>query len=255
MKKAILTLAAIASVAAANAQHMGEVFVYGGVGFNYNKPSNSTTIGGVTTTDETKYQSGFLTPGIGYQLDHHWGVGVQLNATLDKTDVTGGDKSKTTTFLVGPFVRYTQHLGEHFFVYGQFTASYVHGKQKDEPAAGGSDEETYNGFDFTVMPGIGINLSHCWSVTGAFGSLGYQHYKYTDPDGLPAGVSVDRKNDAFGVSFGQQFTLGVQWQFGGHMHKGHHEMMDDTRRMDTSDDSSDMDHGKKKKKDRKNDDE
>lgn len=266
MKKAILTLAAIASVAAANAQREGQVFVYGGVGFNYEKPSTTFSFSGGNGTFEVKNQSAFVTPGIGYQFNEHWGIGLNFNYTLTKSDssasftgtATDFSNTRSSEILVGPFVRYTQHLGEHFFVYGQFNAGYIHGNEHDENNLSGatlSNDEGYNGFAFNIVPAIGINLSRCWAVTGSFGDIGYRHINYDAPNGLPAGVTSDTKNDKFGINFGQQFTLGVQWNFGGamDMHKGHHGMMDDTRNTDTSDD--DMDNGKKKKKVRRDDDE
>ena len=274
MKKTILTLAVLASAAAANAQRMGDVFVYGNVGYNFSRPSNSTTFSAgstsVTNDDVTKYQSASVSPGIGYQFSDNWGVGINLSYQLNKTDqkstvsgtpgATTGNTDKTTTFYAGPFIRYTKHMGEHFFVFGQFNASYLHGENTGSTTTGGvtvdNPQTKYNGFDVTINPGVGINVSPCLAIVGSWGSLGYQHYKYSDPSFVPAGTSFDNKYDQFGLDLGR-LTLGVQVNFGGHghmMHKGHHGMMDDTRRMDSNDDEN-MDGDKKKKKMRKDDDE
>jgi hypothetical protein len=262
MKKVLLSLAACASLAAANAQHSGGIFVYGGVGFNYDKPSSTFNFPGGSSTFEVKNQSAFVTPGIGFQLNEHLGIGLNFSYMLSKSDSTGSgggvsqfNNRKMTDFAVGPFIRYTQHLGQYFFTYAQFNASYLHGKETEENNFSGptlTDEESYNGFGFNIVPAIGINLSRCIAITGSFGDVGYSHKKYKLPDPGVAGFSTDQKNDAFGINFGKQFTLGVQWNLGGGMHHTHREPMDETRNMDTSDDE---DGGSKKKKSRKDDDE
>lgn len=260
MKKVILSLAVCAMAAAANAQTAGSILLYGNVGYTSQKDERTQSFGGgpsVTSTD--KESSFFINPGIGYCITNNLAVGLNVNFTSDKNESPSGTNTQTiksNSLLVGPFVRYTKMLGEHFFIYGQLQVGYLHGSEKTETTGSTITPETkYNGVAGALYPAVGIRLTPCVSLTGAFGGVSYDHRTYDNY--VPAGVNAtdQTKSNDFRINLGQEFMLGVQFNLGGHMHHGHHEMNDDTRNGGTHDDDEDTDTSSKKKKSRKDDDE
>ena len=224
MKKLMLTLTACGAFAAANAQHAGDVFVYGSGSYEF----NNTTSNDVTVT---KTHMGSITPGIGYQLNNNWGLGLNLGYGHGNSAPNGVEDSKYDTYNIGGFVRYTMYSGSRFFFYDQLNIDYVHDQQKyglQNPPT----ETIYNqnGFHVGLFPNLGIHITPCMAFIANIGGVEYSYLKDDQ---------VNYKTTDFKISFGQQVTAGVQFDFGGHhrMH-GHHDMMDDTRRMDTSDDST-----------------
>lgn len=211
MKKSLLLLAAAATFGTAQAQKMGDVFIYGGISYN----SQKTNISGVKTGLDRTLQ---LNPGIGYQFDKNWGAGVQLEYAIQKTGATSATEETNYSIAPGIFVRYTQPLSPMFFVYGQFNASYLHvNLSTNTPVT----NTIANGFSVGISPAAGINLSRCVSLIGTFGRVGYQ---YVSGDG-----DVDNQN--LEATIGNQFGLTVQWNFG-KAKRGRREPMSETRNMD-----------------------
>ncbi len=233
MKKIFLSLAAVASLSAAHAQKLGDVFVNGSIGYRY---ANSETNTGTTTVNGPISHNFLLSPSVGYQFSRNWGAGLMVKYEYNSSKSTPSGsttevKSTSNLFGIGPFLRYTKHLSPMFFVNGQLNALYVTGKATNESAGVTSTSGRANGVDVNVMPSIGINITRTMAVTGAFGRLGYATVKNEDP----SNSSNYLRNNAFDVTFGREFMLGVQWNFatdGGRARRSRREPMSETRRMD-----------------------
>jgi hypothetical protein len=229
MKKSLLLLAAAATFGTAQAQKMGDVFIYGGISYS----SEKTSFQG-TKLDLNRSFS--LTPGIGYQFDKNWGGGVQLEYSIYKTGATSASEQSSYQLATGLFARYTQPLSPMFFVFGQFNASYL---RTSDPIANSNNDYEGNGFGLSVMPAIGINLSRSISVIGSFGSVGYQRIAY---DASGSGANSDNVIvQNFGASIGDQFGLTVQWNLGERRMRTRREPMSETRNMDRYRDDSNED--------------
>lgn len=230
MKKIILSLAAVASLSAANAQKLGDVFVNGSIGYHY---SSEEVNAGTTSVNGPVSHNFQLMPSIGYQFNNNWGAGLAFQYGYNRATANqSGVDVKTTTniFGVGPFLRYTKHLSPMFFVNGQLNAMYVTGKSTSEAAGVTSTSGRQNGVDVNVMPSIGINVTRRLALTGAFGRLGYATVKNEDP----SNSNNYLRTNAFDATFGREFMLGLQWHFATDAGRGRRRMepMSETRNMD-----------------------
>ncbi|MBA3829638.1 MAG: porin family protein [Taibaiella sp.] len=229
MKKLLLTILAVGSIAAANAQE-GTILVYGNVGVTSNTDAN-----------KVNYLSWNITPGVGYQFDNHWTAGLSLNYSLDSSIKADGaaDRLKASHYNIGAFLRYTKMLNNIFAVYGQLDLGYQAGHQEL-----GSTEipgSKYNGLYAMVTPAVAIFIPKWFALNFSFGGLGYTSYKV---DQAP------NSNGTFAFTFGKTMNIGISRNFGcgmGHKMHGHAQPGDDTRHMDTSDDDDDAPKAKKTK--------
>lgn len=268
MKKLFLSLAVAATATSAFAQTdlSHSVLLYGEGGFRSTHGSDRISNSGISSsTDRPRTREYIVAPGVGFAVNKHITIGVNGSYTgskldLDKKGQAAGFnyETKMREFQVGPFIRYTQMLGEHFFVFGQLNVNYMNGKETNyyylTSGPNSSTEDTYNGVNASYFPAVGVMFSKSAALSFNIGGIGYQYQKYDfDNNGVP-GLEQTSKRSEFALSMGQQFNLGIQKYFGcgrGKM-KGHHQMMDDTRMMDTSDDNDESDMPKRKS--RKNDD-
>ncbi len=271
MKKLILSLLVASSAASAFAQTdlSHSVLLYGTGGFTSTHGSDRTEISGIgNTVDQPRTRDYIIAPGLGFNINNHLTVGVNFGYVgskldYDKSTLAAGDiyESKNREFGVGPFVRYTQMLGEHFFVFGQLNVNYLNGKSTNYnyqiSGPNSSTEDTWNGVSASYFPAVGVMFAKSCALSFSIGGIGYTYRKFDYDNNGVANLERTSKQSAFGVSIGQQFNLGIQKYFGcghgSHKMKGHHEMMDDTRMMDTKDDEEESDMPKRKA--RKNDDE
>ena len=147
MKKILLMAAFAVATLTANAQ----VWVGGGLGFNYEKPKD---VDAATIIN--------IAPQVGYVLDEKFGLGLELQLQLFNKQA--GDK---TNIQVAPFVRYTFAKAgiANFFVDGGF------GLKSEKPAGGDAATIWHVGF----RPGIAINCSEHVSIISELGWLGFQH--------------------------------------------------------------------------------
>lgn len=233
MKKTLLFLAAAASFGTASAQKAGDIFVYGSIGYMDNRDKTNTS--GVST--ETHGREFTFTPGIGYQFNTNWGAGltgdmVATKVTTPASTGTGTNEVKESLTYAGPFVRYTRNLSNLFFVFGQFNAMYVRSNYNTSTNGASGNALEGNGVAGRLFPALGINVSRSLSVIGSFGAIEYLHLTRDQ-----SGINTDYKTDNLNATFGRNFTLGVQWNFSTGMHRSRMEPMDETRRMDTSDDN------------------
>jgi hypothetical protein len=133
-----------------------------------------------------------ISPGIGYQFTDNWTAGLNLAAGNTKYGVAG---VKTSSFGVGPFIRYAYPLSDIFAVYGQFNANVLSGKTAGLKS---------NGFQGTLFPAIGVNLKNGFALNFNFGSLGFGSNK----------VKGMEKTTNFGLSFGSGAGFGISKNFG-----------------------------------------
>ena len=230
MKKLLLSMLACGALATANAQE-GSILLYGNAGFNSDKQAGATQ-------SELDWH---VNPGVGYQLNNNWTIGVNLNwAQTAQIDPLSTNEYHTNSYLMGLFARYSCSMmhSNIFFWYAQANGSYMgsyitHG---GDPSTGKT-----HGYGVEVFPGIGAHLGKGWAINMSAGSLGFNTMKDNGADDSYKNIHAD-----FGFLSLSNYNIGLSWNLGGsghHMH-GHHEPMDETRSMDTSDD----DNGGKHKK-------
>jgi len=228
MKKFLLAIIALGSMATANAQEHSWL-VYGNVGFASDKLANKDNV--ITWN---------ANPGVGYQFNSHWAVGLNLGWGQSSTKVNGdNNRTAVNSYEVGPFVRYTRELGTNgmFYYFGQLNASYMGGYTTygDQPSTA-----KHTGFGINAFPAIGMHVSKCFGINFSIGGLEYTTDKY---DGAA------NANNNFGFTFGQQMNIGAQWNFG--CHGGHHHMHGKHHKKDSDEDDA----PKKSKKSSDDDDE
>lgn len=171
MKKILLMAAFAVATLTANAQ----VWVGGGLGFDYQKPKDvdaSTVLN--------------IAPQVGYVLDEKLSLGLELQFQL--ANKQAGDY---TNIQVAPFVRYTFAKSgiASFFVDGGFGL----GSRK----VAGSDASTI--WHVGVRPGIAINCSEHVSIISQLGYLGFQHRENWNRIALNANENL--------LSFGVYYTF------------------------------------------------
>jgi len=230
IKKSFLTVLAACSLLAANAQEKS-ILLYGNATYS----GDNIDYGSYKTT-ETHWGA---MPGIGYQYDKNWTIGLQGSYMQGRTPNYTGFGGTVQTYIsndwsVGPFLRYAYALSNIFTVYGQFNIGYAGGnyQMKDVPPLA-----TYSGFSASVAPYLGINVYKTLCLNFSVGGLGYMTQSWTHGESYGRGGNPNM----FSLTFGQQFSVGISKNFmtGQHKMKGHAQPGDDTRKMDTKDDDDD----------------
>ena len=181
---ALLVLIGVAT--SVNAQK-GSTLLYGDLGFNSTKD------------DAGNKKSTFsLLPGIGYQFNDNWTMGLNLGYQTAKITPLGLASSSVNAFGIGPFIRYAHPLTNIFSVYGQFDATYWNSKPDGGIAT--------NTFDAKLWPAVGVNIKNGFGLNFAFGGLEYSTSKVK-------GASTS--SNSFGLNFGTGATFGISKNFGG----------------------------------------
>jgi hypothetical protein len=226
MKKLFLALLAMASLTAANAQK-GSILTYGDLTFATSKDQV-----GPSSTFATRTTTFGINPGVGYQLSHHSTLGVQGGYNIDRTlntiaiPTTTGTanidfENRTTTWGVGAFYRYTQPVGNVFFLYGQVNAGYISTTYANDSIGGTSIvtlDTKYSGFAATFFPAVGVNVCKGMALNFSTGGIAFSTMKGDLAD------AINPRNTSFGFTFGRQFNIGVSRNIGcGHKKHGHME--------------------------------
>ena len=186
MKK-IFTIAVATMIAATSFAQKGSMFVYGNVGLNSTK-----------SPSEFKSNSFELTPGIGYNLNKDWSIGLAFDVKSAKgTTGAGVDVTKSSTFAFGPFLRYTKNLSSTFSLYGQFSAMF--GTDKD----GVTVESKTTTMNLGVIPAVMVHVSKAVAINLSFGGLTYGTFK-GDYSGAKTASSFD-------FNFGKNTMIGLQF--------------------------------------------
>jgi len=199
MKKILLALVATCSMIAANAQS-NSVLLYGNTS--------------VTADNQWARTDWSLTPGVGYQFNTNWTVGVNVSWAQNQNG-TGHD-TVMNYYHFGPFVRYTHTISKLFYCYAQLDVNYM-GSYRT-PGDHAADLKA-TGFGAGITPALGINLGKGYGLNLSLGSLSYSS---TTPDGGSAISTMD-------FSFGKVLGVGISKNFGGMHHHGSHEPGSDLR--------------------------
>ena len=235
MRKLILALLAMGTIATANAQEPKSILLYGNVGLSTNR--NPMLF---KTTDWN------ASPGVGYQFNHNWTLGVNISWGQNATKDSAGIKNTDNTYMVGPFVRYSHYIrkSETFFWFTQFDFSYAGGYHTNE---GNPATNKHSGIYTDLFPALGINVGRGLALNFSIGGLSYGTDKVQD---------ATYSNNTFNFSFGRQMNFGLSKNFNcGHKMHSHHEPGDEVHRrkadrMEDEDDAA----PKPKKRERSRDD-
>lgn len=198
---------------AANAQ-ANSVLVFGQMG-----------IGSKKTDNDTKTWHLDLNPGIGYQFNDNWTLGITGSFGTSRTRPNGvRDWAYTNTYSAGVFMRYTMPVGKFFAFYNQLEAGYI---GRSVGNTGLNATTNYNGFRANLTPAVAIMVHDGFALNFAFGGVDFSTIKR-------AGTTNATTN--FDLTWGTQFNIGVSKNlFCGRMHghRGrHHARMNHGSRMD-----------------------
>ena len=249
MRKLILALLAMGTIATANAQEPKSILLYG-----------DASVKTVRNNDLSKSTDWDVNAGVGYQFNHNWTVGLQImwgqNATKEGLNpqlnpVTGaaqsqGERNTFNNYSVGPFARYSHYIrkSEIFFYYSQLDFDYTGGYHTNE---GNSANAKHTGIYAGLYPALGINVGRGLALNFSIGGINYSTDKYTDGT---------YSTNTFNFTFGHQMNVGLSKNFNcGHKMHSHHEPGDEVHRrkadkMEDEDDAA----PKPKKRERSRDD-
>jgi hypothetical protein len=237
MKKLILALLAAGTIATANAQEPHSILLYGDVSLNSVRHSTLTK---TTTWDAS--------PGVGYQFNHNWTLGLNISWGQNAIKDSSNHKTTDNNYMVGPFARYSHYIGksETFFYYSQLDFSYLGGYT----TSGGSPATfKHNGVFIDLYPALGINVGRGIALNFSIGGISYKTDKY---DGATYSTNT------FSFMFGQQINFGISKNFNcGHKMHSHHEPGDEVhrRKADKMEDEDDAAPKPRKKERNRDDDE
>ncbi len=228
MKKLILSLLACGTIAAANAQ-AGSWLLYGQAGITASSFDGATS----TTANAINW---YATPGLGYQFDNHWTLGLYANYNNAGSKAVGVGMPwvRTNDWGTGVFVRYTENLNKIFSVFGQFNGGFIHGNTTLDGKV--VTNSRYNGFSLSVAPFIAANIHKGLALNFGFGGLSYANTAYENQN---------NSNGTFAVSFGSQWNFGISKNFGGRNRRIHREPGTDRHMKNWRDDSGDEPRGRK----------
>jgi hypothetical protein len=203
MKKVMLVLIVLVCLAKVSNAQKGSYLLYGNVGFSAS--SDSLT---------TKSDSYNFNPGIGYQYNDNWTLGLNIAIGGSRQEVVvgnvpTGNYNTSSSFNIGPFLRYAYPISNIFSIYGQLDLSYLSGKET--PYA--LDEGSYSGFGADFFPALGVNIKNGFALNLSFGGISYQTKSYKGDFYSNTGISNSASQ--FAVSFGQGATFGISKNFGG----------------------------------------
>ncbi|MGX5819919.1 outer membrane beta-barrel protein [Chitinophaga lutea] len=204
MKKMIvMAVMGLFGITAANAQVQKGNFLVGGT-LGYASSSDKTD--GVDGKETTSVLT--LSPKVGYALSSKWMIGVSLDGSIGTVKNTVAEpETKTTTSLFAPavFVRNYHMLGDKVAFFGEASVGYGFGSEKDDD----TKVSKTNVIGASVNPGIAYFVTKRLMLEGVFGGL---YYANTTVKPEAAGAP-EQKTSQFGVSFTEQFKVGVSFLF------------------------------------------
>ncbi len=194
MKKTVLALVTLVCLTTAATAQKGSILLYGNVGFN----TNSNGGDGLSSNpiNQANVGSFSINPGVGYQLNSAWTVGVEggYNYTDNGSEIVKASKA-------GAFVRNAQHLAGIFSIYEQLGVGYQGISEND-----GFATAKASGFYANITPAIYADVKNGFGLNFSVGGLGYSSIKW---DGASTTGST------FGLTFGKTLSIGLSKNFGG----------------------------------------
>lgn len=206
MKKLILGLLAVTTIATADAQK-NSILLYGNLGLNM----ENTDFGPTGPTND--WLAWNVNPGVGYQFSNHFTVGIQGSFGMRRSETTvllpTRDSVYTSTWTdwkAGVFGRHTYYINDMFMIWNQVDVSYEGGSMKGESVAAitTSTEDTYTGFSAMYTPAFAMNVYKGLALNFSFGGIGFSTNQWDI-----AAVT----NNKFNVTFGQQVNFGITKNF------------------------------------------
>lgn len=201
MKK-VLLIAALAITGFASAQK-GTWLVAGNVGFGTSKSE-----AGVLENKNSYFN---FSPKVGYQVTDHWTFGLELGVQGNKTTtesivsttplIITSTETKTTSFSVGPFARYSMPISEIFGLYADMGAG-IRSQRVTNPGPLGDIKTTNDGFYAGITPAVFINVKKNFGLNVSIGGLGFQSLD------TPGGT-----NSSIDFNFGQTVNIGISKNF------------------------------------------
>lgn len=234
MKRLILALLAVGTVATTYAQEPKSILVYGDL--------NLTTTRDANLNKTTQWDA---SPAVGYQFNRNWTLGLSISWGQNATKDSSGTKSTFNLYSVGPFARYSHYFGksEIFFWYTQFNVAYAGGYHTSE---GNPADDKHTGITMGLMPAVGINLHKALCLSFTFGNLSFADDKYQ---------GATNASNNFNFNIAKSFGIVVSKNFGtGHKMHSHHEPGDEMNHKNSKGDDDDDAAPKPKKKERSRDD-
>ncbi len=214
MKKFILSALLIGSAAAGAYAQAGSVLVYGNIGFHSSKDAS-----------DNKTRSFNINPGIGYQFDKHWTVG--LAGGFETTRFRPNNATEWNfgnQYNAGVFVRHTMPFGKIFAIFHQLEAGY---QGTSTGNTGNNTTLNANGFYARFTPAVGVNIVDGFALNFGFGGIEFSTMKAS---------GADKAVTSFDLTLGNQFNIGVSKNIlcGKHRRHGkrHHMMMNHGSRME-----------------------
>jgi hypothetical protein len=234
MKRLILALMTAGTVVtSANAQEPKSILLYGDINLT-------------TTRDpgQNKFTNWNAMPGVGYQFNRNWTVGLQLSWGQDAKKNKDGIDSTNNMYNVGPFVRYSHYIGrsETFFWFSQLNVGYqgIYSTTEGNPAFNKG-----TGVHIGAFPALGINVGRSVCLNFSIGGISYTTLKMEN---------AEYSNNVFNLNFGQQMNFGVSKNFNtGHKMHTHHEPGDEVHHRKAEKDDDDDAAPKPKKRERNRD--
>lgn len=201
MKKLILSALLMGTAAmAANAQ-ANSVLAFGNVGFHYNS---------VDGGDKTREFN--INPGVGYQFDHHWTLGVTGSYGSNGLKIPGASSwANVNSYSAGAFLRYTCPVGKIFAFYNQLEAGYI------GQSIGGA---SISGFKASWTPAVAVYVYDGFALNFSYGGIDYTTMSGTQD---------------FNFTWGKQFNVGISKNFSCHKHKHHGMKMNHGSQVDKED--------------------
>jgi hypothetical protein len=196
MKK-ILVIAALAIFSFANAQK-GSILVMGSVNYNSQNSGHDVL--------ENTYHYFSFSPKVGYQFHENWTAGIEggVSSVKDKNGTVY--ESKTNSFSLGGFLRYSKALNQTFSAYADLGAGYQNSKVTSRNGLLNATNKG-NGFYVGVTPAIFINVHNGFGLNFNIGGISYGSMNFDGDNG----DSNDRS--IFDFTFGKAFSVGISKNF------------------------------------------
>ena len=192
MKKVLFVAFAVVSISQAVHAQKGSLLVGGSI----NMVSSKTP----STPNDSKSSSFEFSPTIGYQFHDNWTAGLITDIGTSKYTSATNVATKTNTFDIGPFIRYSKSLSAIFSVYGQLQGVFGSTKIADSKATTAA---------INAFPAVFINVKNGFGLNFNIGGIGYNSNK-------PTGANASH---TFGITFGQAVGIGISKNFGLHKKK------------------------------------
>jgi Outer membrane protein beta-barrel domain len=245
MKKLLFALLAVGCFSSAMAQDPYSILLYGNLNFSSDNTSYlSTPYNG---SYNVKYINWNVSPGVGYQFNDHWTLGLNLSWGQHASD-SANTKITQNMYAVGPFGRYSRYFGKStvFFWYVQADLSYLAGytSQGGQPSF-----DKYSGEGIDVYPAVGVNVGHDWCFTAHAGALSYTGYNFNNSSSNRENYGKDNQH-IFNFNLWNGVSVGFSKNFktAHHAVVHHHEGGEEEHRHMNGEEEEDSAKPKHKKK-------